>query len=106
VAKGILCVESRPNSDEEASAYHQWYDHTHVQEMLGIDGFVAARRFAPLNGDGAFVAIYEIEADDLAAVQARLGEAMKSGVFSAPVGVQTDPPPVVRFYRDITAPTA
>lgn len=100
MAKGILYVESEPDSADEADAYHQWYDHTHMKEMLGIDGLVSARRFAPL-GEGPFVAVYEIEADDLAAVQARLGEATREGWFSPPVGLRTDPPPTVRFYREI-----
>ncbi|WP_109526027.1 MULTISPECIES: hypothetical protein [Nocardia] len=104
MAKGILYVESRPNSPEEAAAFTSWYDRTHMKEMLGIDGIVSARRFAPVTGDGPFVAIYEIEAEDIALVQARLGETTKAGGFSAPVGLSTDPPPTVRFYRDITAP--
>ncbi|MET7773503.1 hypothetical protein [Nocardia sp. NPDC005366] len=105
MAKGILYVESRPNSPEEAAAFNHWYDHIHMKEMLGIDGIVSARRFAPVTG-GAFVAIYEIEveAEDIAVVQARLAEMTKAGGFSPPVGLSTDPPPTVRFYRDITAP--
>ncbi|WP_024805807.1 hypothetical protein [Nocardia sp. BMG51109] len=106
MARGILYVESEPNSAEEAAAYHEWYDSTHMKEMLGIDGLVSARRFAPLTGEGAFVAVYEIEADDVAAVEARLAEATKSGRFSAPVGLRTDKPPTVRFYREIATHTA
>ncbi len=102
MAKGILHVESQPSSPEEAAAYHDWYSTTHIKEMLGIEGIVSARRFAPIANEGAFVAIYEIEADDIGAVQAKLGEATKAGSFSPPVGLQTDPPPSVRFYREIT----
>ncbi|MEV4235732.1 MULTISPECIES: hypothetical protein [unclassified Nocardia] len=104
MVKGILYVESRPNSPEDAAAFNRWYDETHMKEMLGLDGIVSARRFAPIT-EGPFVAVYEIEADDIAAVQERLAETTKAGGFSPPVGLCVDPPPIVRFYRDITAPT-
>ncbi|MFF3571012.1 hypothetical protein [Nocardia jiangxiensis] len=106
MAKGILYVESEPNSPEEAAAYHDWYENTHLTEMLGVDGFIAARRFEPIADDGPFVAIYEIEAEDIAAVQARLGEATRAGAFSAPVGLRTDRPPTTRFLRQIHTRTA
>ncbi len=99
--KGILYVETRPSSPEEAAAYHQWYNETHLQEIVAIDGFVSARRFELLGEDGPFVAIYELDADDLEATRARLNETLKSG--STPVGVSFDPPPVMRFYQEIAA---
>ena len=105
MARGILYVEYEPDA-AEAAAYHEWYDGTHMAEMLGIDGLVSARRFAPLDGEGPFVAVYEIEADDVAAVEARLAEATRSGRFSAPVGLRRDKPPTLRFYREISTHTA
>ena len=63
--KGILYVESRPASPEQAADYHQWYNETHLPEMLSVDGFVSARRFEPVEGDGPFIAIYEFDTDDL-----------------------------------------
>jgi hypothetical protein len=99
--KGILYVESHPDP-EQIEAFHHWYNDVHLKEMISLDGFVAARRFEPLNGVGPFVAIYEIETDDLDAVPARLAEFGKSGGMSAPVGVRTDVTPVIRFYRDIS----
>ncbi|MGF7237456.1 MAG: hypothetical protein ACQSGP_21205 [Frankia sp.] len=98
--KGILYVESRPSSPEEAAEYHKWYENVHIPEVLAVEGFVSARRFA-LTDDGPFIAIYEIEADDLEAVQARLLEASKTGAMSPPVATQSDPPPIFRFLRQI-----
>jgi hypothetical protein len=99
--RGILYVETRPASPQDAAAYHKWYNETHVQEMLAIDGFVSARRFEPLEGDGPFIAIYEIDADDFDAVRERLAEATSSGRNSTPVGVSFDPPPAVHYWREI-----
>jgi hypothetical protein len=54
VPKGVLIVESRPGSPEQAAAFHQRYDQTHLPEMAAIEGVVSARRFAPLDEDGPF----------------------------------------------------
>lgn len=101
MAKGILYVESNPEPDQ-VEAFHHWYNEVHLKEMASIEGFISARRFEPLGGKGPFVAIYEIEADDLSVIPARLAEFSKSGNMSAPVGVRLDVTPVIRFYTDIT----
>ncbi|MGH7856644.1 MAG: hypothetical protein ACREQY_04880, partial [Candidatus Binatia bacterium] len=82
--------------------YHRWYDETHLPEVVGVEGFVSARRFAPIGDGGRFIAIYELEADDLEAVRTRLNEAISSGKFSSLELVQDDPPPVVRWFEQIT----
>jgi hypothetical protein len=105
VPRGILYVETRPASPEQAAEYHAWYDEIHLQEMLALDGYVAARRFAPFGDEGPFVAIYEIEADDLAGMPSKLTAALRAGNVNNSPTVQTDPPPVVRFLREITATT-
>jgi hypothetical protein len=99
--KGIMYVESYPASPEEAEAYHAWYEGTHLKEMTSIDGVVSARRFAALGDDGPYVAIYELDTDDIAGVQAKIREAAKAGLTSPPVGVRTDPPPRVLLCREI-----
>ncbi|MGI5218784.1 hypothetical protein [Nocardia sp. CA-290969] len=104
--KGILYVESRPSSPEEIDEYHRWYAGTHIGEMLEIEGIVSARRLEPVAGDGSFIALYEIEADDLEAVRARMGERARSGEMSKPIGVQSDPPPTVRLLRELSVHTA
>lgn len=94
---GLMIVESRPSSPEEAAAYHDWYDNTHVPEILEVPGFVSARRLASVDGD-TFIAIYEIEGD-VEDAKAALRKAQSSGTMSRPVGVQLDPPPSVRYFR-------
>ncbi|WP_029432304.1 hypothetical protein [Blastococcus sp. URHD0036] len=99
--KGILYVETRPSSAAEAADYHRWYEETHLGEVLGVEGVVSARRFAPFDEDAPFVAIYEIEADDLQAVQTALSTAARSGQHSPPVGLSFDPPPRSTLLREI-----
>ncbi len=99
--KGIMYVESRPRSPEDLAAYHRWYDETHLREIVGVPGFVSARRFAPVDGDGPFVAIYEIEADDLQAAVAALREASRRGDVRMSDVLQMAPPPTVRVLETI-----
>lgn len=95
---GVMIVESAPSSDRDTPAYHDWYQNTHIPEMLRIEGFVSARRLESLDG-GGFVVIYEIEGDPEKA-RAALGEAQASGRLSRPEGVRLDPPPKVRYLRE------
>ncbi len=101
--KAILVVETHLSSPELADEYHRQYNDIHLKEIVSIEGFVAARRFEPWGHEGPFLAIYEIEADDLDAVRARLAEATKAGRLTTPVGVSTDPPPTVRYFQEIAS---
>src|SRR3954447_17795490 len=94
---GILVVQTRPRSPEDAAAYHEWYEGSHIPEMLGVDGFTTARRFAAIDGEW-FLAIYEIDGD-IETAKANLASTQASGSMSAPVGVQLDPPPTVQYFR-------
>ncbi|MEU9017768.1 hypothetical protein [Actinomadura sp. NPDC048394] len=96
---GVMIVESSPSSDRDGPAYHDWYENTHIPEMLRVEGFVSARRLEPLEG-GSFVVIYEIEGDPEKA-KAALAEALSSGKVSRPEGVSLDPPPTVRYLRQM-----
>ena len=68
MAKGIILVETRPSSPDRDQEYNTWYDEVHLRELVALDGFVSARRLRPVDGDGPYVALYEIEGDDLQAV--------------------------------------
>jgi hypothetical protein len=103
VPKGILLVQSRPASADEADAYHQWYDETHLPEILGVDGFVSARRFAAVDGD-TFLVVYEVA--DVDEAKAAMAERRSAGSMSRPVGVQLDPPPDVQWFSDLAASEA
>jgi hypothetical protein len=76
----VVFTDAKPGREDE---FNEWYDEVHLREVLEIDGFVAAQRFAlsesqmPGLGDeaapGRYLAIYEIEADDLATALEKLG---------------------------------
>lgn len=97
--RGILIVESRPASPERTDAYNRWYNEVHIPDVLRVPGFLSARRYAPVDGEGPFVAIYEIEGDDLQAVFARLAEAAQRGDLPLSDAMQMSPPPSVRILE-------
>jgi hypothetical protein len=65
--------------DGREQEYDDWYQNTHLQDLVAVPGFRSARRFRlkriyqkPLSGAEAFdhLAIYDIETDDLDGVLA------------------------------------
>ncbi len=90
-----MFVESRPVSAEREDEYNEWYDGIHLGEVLSLPGFVGARRFKAIDGDGPYVAVYEVDVDDLSDVMAALGEAAASGRLQMSDAMQMDPPPTV-----------
>ncbi|MFJ8748993.1 hypothetical protein ACIREO_06630 [Streptomyces sp. NPDC102441] len=102
MAKGLLYVESWPSAPEREAEYHAWYEEIHLPEVVALEGFVSARRLAPLDGAGPFVALYEMEADDLRAAVDGLQEAVLRGDLRMSDALRTDPMPVMRLM-EVTA---
>jgi hypothetical protein len=78
--KGILLVMTKPAEGRD-DEYNDWYNEIHLPEVLDVPGFTAARRFVgEPTASGAvppapYLAVYEIEADDLGEAQAALTKA-------------------------------
>jgi hypothetical protein len=99
--KGIMYVETMPVSPDREAEYHKWYNEIHLPQILSVDGIVAARRFAPSDGEGPFIAIYELDCDDLDAAVQQLGELGASGKLTGLENLAMDPKPVPQVYREI-----
>ena len=88
MARHILLVMSNAavGLDEE---FNDWYTNVHLPDVLAVDGFVAAQRFrladAQLRPDQPqphlYMAVYEIEAEDLNTPL----QALLSGVMSGSI---------------------
>jgi hypothetical protein len=102
MARGIFYVETWPSSPERDADYNHWYDTVHLNDVCAVDGFVAARRYAAIGGEGPYVAIYEIETDDLEQAVEDLLAAFEAGQFRMSDSIETDPPPVTKLLRLIT----
>jgi hypothetical protein len=102
VPKGIIFLQTMPRSADVEAEYHQWYNDIHLEEICAVEGIVGARRYAPTDGSGPFIAIYELDTDDLDAVVDRLRELGASGTMSSLQYLSMDsPPPVPRVYGEI-----
>jgi hypothetical protein len=78
-----LVALSSPKAGREAE-FHQWYQGTHLPEMVAFAGMQGAQRFelvAKLMGadDNKFLAIYDIECDDPRAFLGAVGKASAEG---------------------------
>jgi len=86
MAKHTFIVFTNPVEGKE-SEYNDWYNRQHIPDVLNVPGFVGAQRFrladAQMSRDGnrthKYLAVYEIETDDLAGtlkeLRARVGTA-------------------------------
>jgi hypothetical protein len=67
--------------------FNDWYDNTHLNDVLQVEGFVAAQRFKlaetdpPQKFPHRYLALYEVESDDLGKAAQALSEAAKSGAM-------------------------
>jgi hypothetical protein len=96
-----MYLQTMPVSPDKDADYNKWYNDTHLAEIVSVEGIVSARRFAPMDGNGPYIAIYELDCDDLDAVVQRLGELGASGKMSSMEFLSMDPPPIPRVYREI-----
>jgi hypothetical protein len=84
MGKWLLVVESNCTDPKKEKEYHDWYNNIHIQDILKTKGFKKATRYqlqevTKSTGEKAqFLAMYEIEADDLSTVLAKHSENMKS----------------------------
>ena len=102
-----LCmIETNCIDDSRAKEFNEWYDRTHLPDILSTPGVVRATRYedpSAAGGRGRYLALYEIETDDILQTMAALGETMnrltQEGRISELVHILSG-----CFYRQITAP--
>jgi hypothetical protein len=100
MAKGIILVESFPSSPDREQEYNNWYDEVHLGELVALDGFVSARRLRPVDGNGPYVAIYEIEGENLQSVLDNM--IASAGQLTMSDALSLDPPPIPRLLETTT----
>jgi hypothetical protein len=100
MAKGIILVESYPSSPDRDQEYNTWYDEVHLPQLVALDGFVSARRLRPVDGTGPYVALYEIEGDNLQAVLDNM--IANAGQLTMSDALLLDPAPIPRLLETTT----
>lgn len=107
--RAVMLVHTNPIDDSRDEEFNAWYDNVHLPEVLGVDGFVAATRYRLSDaqlvpGDPAahrYLAVYEIDSDDLAATTKALAEAAAGGMFISD-SIELQPFPGVTLYEEAT----
>ena len=65
----LVLTNATEGRDEE---FNDWYNNRHLPDVLAVDGFVAATRYRmaeldpPQTSGHRYMALYEVEAEDLA----------------------------------------
>jgi len=102
----LLTVESNSSDPSREKDFNDWYDTVHLPDILEIPGFVSAARYENTSageGQGKFLAVYEIECEDLGQALASFDETVNR---KAKEGRMSDLLVAVGggLYRQITAP--
>jgi hypothetical protein len=66
--KWLLVAETNCSTGSRESEFNHWYDTIHVPDILETPGIVRATRYEnndPAEGRGKFLALYEIETEDI-----------------------------------------
>lgn len=101
----LMLAFSEP-AEGKTVEFNRWYDEVHVPQVLATPGFVAVTRYCveqhPDMSRSRFryLAIYEIETEDLAGVQRALGR--RAAGFTPFAGLAK--PPVTWFYGPLAGP--
>lgn len=87
--------------------YNDWYNNRHLPDVLACEGFVAAQRFRLTEMDPEqefphrYLALYEVETDDLAKANLALTEAANQGaMFISPALNMEDA--TAKYFTPIT----
>ncbi len=102
----LLTVESNCSDPSREKEFNEWYDTIHLPDVLETPGMVRAARYEnsnPAEGQGKFLAIYEIETGDLGQTMAAFSENVNR---KSEQGRMSDLVVAVGggLYRQITAP--
>ena len=75
----------------------------HLPDLLKLPGFVAARRFRVLDKDAEkrYLAVYELEADDLNEITEVIGNAVEAGGIRMTEAIEMEPLAFVRLCEEL-----
>jgi hypothetical protein len=102
----LIIAETNCSDPSREDEFNQWYDDIHVPDALETEGFISVTRYetdSPTEGRGKFLALCEIETDDIERTTTAMVENM---VRKAEQGRMNELLEWVSsvFYRRITTP--
>jgi hypothetical protein len=94
MAKAVLVVHSRPIEASREDEFNKWYDEVHIPDVTSVAGIVSGRRFKkagpPVADSFNYLAIYEIDAEDIGATMQQLMDRIGDGTFVMSEAFQGD----------------
>lgn len=105
--KAVLVVQTMPSDPSREQEYNDWYDNTHLREVCDVPGFVSARRYkiadaGPFKADPSlpqYLAIYEIDTDDVGATIDEMVARSLDGRIQMSDAMAMDPAPTMTLYE-------
>jgi hypothetical protein len=109
MAKSMFMAWASPVDDASDAEFNAWYDGTHIPQVrAAIPAITAAYRYKVADLPGApathrYVAVYEMDTDDVAGAMAALGAASTDGrIDLTPTMDLRANPPVLQWYHSLT----
>jgi len=102
----VVFTAPKPGREDD---YNDWYDGRHLQDTVNVPGFVSGERFVLADVESTqiglpkYLALYEIEADDIAEVPRALAEARAAGIMPSSDALDRSSI-VAAFYEPLAAP--
>ena len=84
MGKYVFVVYTRPTEGRDAE-YNEWYDSVHIPDVERLDGVLSARRFRladtnrPQTGHPPYLALYELDLDDISEFPQAIKRAVAEG---------------------------
>ncbi len=78
--KWLIVVESNCTDSAREQEFNEWYNNTHLPDVLELPEVVRAVRFEnvdPAEGRARYLALYEMETDDLESTLQKVRELVK-----------------------------
>ena len=84
--KAIMLVFADPSDPAREAEFNEWYDGTHVKDVLKVPGIQTCTRYKLSTTEtgappmpGSYMAVYELDAENLDDIPAGLGKAFVAG---------------------------
>ena len=104
--KWLIAIETNCSDPSREKEFNEWYNNTHLPDMLSMPGILRGTRYENPNaaeGQGKFLALYEVETEDVLQTMAALAENMtrwqEAGRVSELLRIHSG-----TFYRQIGTP--
>jgi hypothetical protein len=98
--KARMIVWSNPSEPSREDEFNKWYDTTHAPDVLKLAPFTSVQRFkvsdaqfGPVDTPGSYLAVYDVDTEDLNQIPQIMMDAFTSGAL--PMNDVLVPGPIV-----------